>query len=1083
MLRRLKYPLLIIVLFQLTFANAQERGLLLSHYYSANTYQAATQNWGIVQDKRGVLYFANGAGVIEFDGKNWQFIEVGKGASVRSIAIDSNDRIYVGGYGEFGLLSPDKTGLLRYVSLSSHVDSAYKEFNEVWDTRVIADTVFFLTDRCIFTYYKGKISYLPLDEKRVYYLSHIVDSRYAAHILNEGMFFIDNGSLKLIKGSQQFSSLKIHSLIPFNGKYILCTRENGLYTVDYENGVFKNFGSLSALSSNAQSVDSYFKTNLFYHGISVNDSLLALSSILGDVIIVDQEFRVVDVIDQSSIGVRSTANFLYCQPSGILWLALNNGLASVELTSPFRYWNEQVGIDGVLSDVARKGDFFYLSTGSGLFYIEKRHQETFKPDRFNRLEGRYEQAWQFLYFQEPTDTALLKPLWYGSNQNTHLLVAARNGVFEINKRSASKISRLELPYVLHQGRINRSYLFVGYENGVSRLKYKNGRWFDEALLCKTNRKILSIGEDSNGNVWFSESLGGVGCIVNAQLEKREAEVFRYDTTNGLPDAAYVRIFDTYDTILFIANSKFYSFNQNAKRFEPFDIKSLNILEWLPSNNDTLMWRRISNQLLTDQYVTHFADSISWVSTDKGIFQVRPAKGYNYFNLPAPVIYRAINMDSVLFNGNNCSLVECDTVIGAYLYKKIADPIIDLGIVLPYKRNSVKFSYSWPYFESDQPCQFSYQLVGNDEGWSEWSTDYRKEYTNLREGKYVFKVKARSVFGVESPVLEFRFEVKTPWYRTIYAYIGYALLVFLLIYSIFKIWHYKLILERDKLERLVKERTQEILLQKEELQVQAEHLRETYEWISEKNAMLEKQKSEIEQQKQKLEEINATKNKFFRIIAHDLRNPISTLVNSTAFLLTDIETLSSEKTKKFMGELNRLALTTYGLLENLLDWSSNEMGDIQNKPQRVSLALLVNQNIELVQNRLTDKNIKLTVDIPASIELYVDENMLNTVLRNLISNAVKFTRPGGEISIDASVANGKCVIRVRDNGIGIPDQNIEKLFRIDKSIVTPGTQNEKGSGLGLLLCKEFVDKMGGTISVQSKQGFGTTFSIEFPVDIL
>ncbi|HQG71435.1 MAG TPA: hypothetical protein PLF53_00820, partial [Tenuifilum sp.] len=272
MLRRLKYPLLIIVLVQLTFANAQERGLLLSHYYSANTYQAATQNWGIVQDKRGVIYFANGAGVLEFDGKNWQFIEVGKGASVRSIAIDSNDRIYVGGYGEFGLLSPDKTGLLRYVSLSSHVDSAYKEFNEVWDTRVIADTVFFLTDRCVFSYYKGKISYFPLEGNRVFYLSHVLGSRYVAHILNEGMFFIDSGNLKLIKGSQQFSSLKIHSVIPFNGKYLLCTRENGLYSVDYENGVFENFNSLSVLSPNAQSVDSYFKTNLFYHGISVNDS-------------------------------------------------------------------------------------------------------------------------------------------------------------------------------------------------------------------------------------------------------------------------------------------------------------------------------------------------------------------------------------------------------------------------------------------------------------------------------------------------------------------------------------------------------------------------------------------------------------------------------------------------------------------------------------------------------------------------------------------------------------------------------------------------------------------------------------------
>lgn len=1075
--------LILLITFQLTYAVAQERGLLLSHYYSANTYWASTQNWGVVQDKRGILYFANNAGVLQFDGKNWSLIEIGNGSSARSIAIDNHDRVFIGGYGEFGFLSPDKTGLLKYVSLSSHADSAYRNFNEVWDIRAIADTVYFLTDRCVFRYAKGNLSYFPLDNNRIYYLSHIIDSHYTLHIMGEGLYFIEKSNLKLIKGSHQFSSLKIHSIIPFNNKYIICTRDSGLYTVDYEAGAFKNFTSLSHLSLYASKVDAYFKRNLFYHGIAVDDSLLVLSSILGDVIVVDRGFKVIDVIDQSTIGVRSNTNFLFYQQSGTLWLALNNGIASVELMSPFRYWNESVGIDGVLSDVASKGNYLYVATGSGLFYIERQTDETFKPDRFKRLEGNYEQAWQFLYFQEPTDTALLKPLWYGSNKNTHLLAATRIGVFEINKNSAHRISKVELPYVLHQCRFERSYLFVGHENGISRLTYSSGKWGNEVMLCKTHHKIVSIGEDKEGNIWFSENMGGVGCITNAQSEKGTFEITKFDTLQGLPDISHVRVFDIYDPILFVVDSKFFSFNRETSRFEPFDIKTIKIEDWFASRNDTLMWRRISNRILTDQYVTHLRDSISWVSTDKGIFQVRPAKGYSYYSLPAPVIYRVVNRDSTLFNGTNYNRFEHDTIFGVAYSKNLSEPKIDLGIVLPYNRNSIVFSYSWPYFESDEPCQFSYQLVGNDEGWSDWSTDFRKEYTNLPEGNYAFRVKARSIFGIESPTAEFYFAVKSPWYRTVYAYIGYAILGVLLIYLIIITWHYKLIRERDKLERLVKERTQEILLQKEELQVQAEHLRETYEWISEKNAMLEKQKSEIEKQKQKLEEINATKNKFFRIIAHDLRNPISTLVNSTAFLLTDIDSLSSEKTKRFMGELNRLALTTYGLLENLLDWSSNEMGDIQNKPKKVSLSLVVNQNIELVQNRITEKNINLSVNVPNSIELYVDENMLNTVLRNLISNAVKFTRPGGNISISASIADTVCIIRVKDNGIGIPEQNIDKLFRIDKSVVTPGTQNEKGSGLGLLLCKEFVEKMGGTITVYSKQGLGTTFTLKFPVDIL
>ena len=1081
MLQALKFVLLLLASFQFTYAQAQERGLLLSRYFSASTYKGATQNWGVVQDYRGVLYFANGAGVLEYDGKNWRFIEVGEGAPVRSIAIDGNSRIYVGGYGEFGFLNPDNTGLLKYVSLSSQLDSAYKNFNEVWDTRTIVDTTYFLTDRYIFSWSKGKLSCFPLEGNRSYYLSHIIDSQYVVHIMGEGLFSISNGNFRLIRGSNQLSKLKIHSLIPFNGKYLVGTRDSGLFAVDFVNGVFKNFMSLSDLSADAKAINSYFTRNLFYHGISVNDSLLVLSSILGDVIVVDKNFRVVDVIDQNSLGVRSTANFLFYQSTGVLWLALNNGIASVELTSPFRYWNESLGVDGVLSDVARIDSYFYVATGSGIFSIEKRMAETFKPDRFKRLEGRYEQAWQFLYFQNPSDTAWLKPLWYGSNKNTHLLVAARTGVFEISKRSTSKITKVDFPYALHQGRLNRSYLFVGHENGVSRLRYSNGKWNDETLLCKTQHKVVSMGEDNEGNIWFSESIEGVGRIANAQSNAGPIEITRFDSTHGLPNMSHVRIMDGYDSLLFIANGNFWVYNENANKFNPFDIKTLNIPGGLKGNSDTLFWKRISSHLLTDEYVTHLNDSISWVSTDKGIFQVRPVKGYDYFTLPAPVISRVVNYDSTLFNGVNFSRFLADTVNGIVLPQILSDYKIDLGVVLPYTRNSLVFSFAWPYFVSDQPDLFSYQLVGYDKGWSDWSTDTRKEYTNLHEGKYIFKVKAKSIFGIESPIAEFKFEVKSPWYRTVYAYIGYTLLGILLIYLIVILWHHNLIQERDKLERLVKKRTQEILLQKEELQVQAEHLRETYEWISEKNAMLEKQKNEIEQQKKKLEEINATKNKFFRIIAHDLRNPISTLVNSTAFLLTDMEALSPEKTKKFMGELNRLALTTYGLLENLLDWSSNEMGDIQNKPTRVTLLHLVNQNIELVQNRLNAKGISMTVDIPQNIELYVDENMLSTVLRNLISNAVKFTKSGGQIMVSASRDDAKCTILVRDNGIGIPEQNIEKLFRIDKSVVTPGTQNEKGSGIGLILCKEFVEKMGGTISVSSRQGVGTTFIIEFPVE--
>ncbi len=1059
---------------------AQERGLLLAHYFSANSYLASTQNWSVAQDNRGVVYFANSSGVLEYDGVNWNYIELPNRAAARSLAASNSGVVYVGAYGDFGALYPNNKGAMSFVSFLPLVDSTYRVFNEVWDTRVVNDTVYFLTDKYLYRYHNNKISYYSSGND-VFYLAHTINDKYVIHVLYKGLFWLKNQSLKLIPGSSAIASLKIHSIIPFRGKQIICSRDKGIYVSDFING-FSKIHSISDVSESAKKINEYFVRNLFYHGISINDSLLALTSILGDVLVVNRNWEVVDVIDQASIGVQSNTNYLYFQPNGLLWMALNNGIACVELLSPYRYWNLALGIYGVLSDVAQKGNFFYVSTSSGLFYHQKTKDETFKPDHFKRIEGNIEQVWEFLYFQDPYDSSTVSPHWYGCNGKTHLLVAAQNGVFEVKGSRVEKISKVELPYCLRQSKLDKSCLYIGHENGVNCLRFINGKWGRDSSLYVSKRRVLSIGEDSLGNLWFSEFYNGVGQITNPLAGgNRLPMVSIYDSTHGLPNVSSVRIFDIYKTILFIASDKFYSYNSSSNRFKEFEINKLQPRDTLRPL-DTLLWKRLSNQALTEEYVTYLTSTESWISTDKGVFKVRASDGYKYFNLFPPIIRKVSNKDSVIYWGTNFSKNLADTIGNLVFYSPTTSSDVDLEISLPYKRNSLVFSYAWPYFETDGPIEFSYQLVGNDEDWSEWTTEIRKEYTNLREGRYTFRLKARSVFGIETSVAEFLFEVKAPWYRTIYVYILYIIAAALIVYLAVLIWHYELIRERDKLERLVRERTQEILLQKEELRVQAEHLKDAYEWITEKNSVLEKQKSEIELQKQKSEEINATKNKFFRIIAHDLRNPISTLVGSTAFLLTDMQSLSQDKIKQFMAELNKLALTTYGLLENLLDWSSNEMGDIQNKPSWINILLLVNQNLELINNQLIQKNITLGINIPHSLVVFADENMMNTVLRNLLTNAVKFTQSGGKIQVKVDVQDSVCALSIIDNGVGIPPQNIEKLFRIDKSVVTPGTQNEKGSGLGLLLCKEFVEKMGGAISVSSKQNEGTIFTITFKQDM-
>ncbi len=232
--------------------------------------------------------------------------------------------------------------------------------------------------------------------------------------------------------------------------------------------------------------------------------------------------------------------------------------------------------------------------------------------------------------------------------------------------------------------------------------------------------------------------------------------------------------------------------------------------------------------------------------------------------------------------------------------------------------------------------------------------------------------------------------------------------------------------------------------------------------------------------EQLRELNATKDKFFSIIAHDLINPFNSILGFSDTLLKEGRDLDIDDIMKYIDILHSSAHHTHRLLENLLDWARMQQGRIPFDEQPILLNSLVKSEVDHQKHNADQKNIKLTTAIKEEIILTADEKMLGTVLRNLISNAIKFTRKAGEVVIQASRKAGQVEITVSDTGIGMSSDTLEKLFRIETSFSTRGTGNEKGSGLGLLLCKEFVEKHGGSITVESKIGKGSSFKVSLPV---
>ena len=240
-----------------------------------------------------------------------------------------------------------------------------------------------------------------------------------------------------------------------------------------------------------------------------------------------------------------------------------------------------------------------------------------------------------------------------------------------------------------------------------------------------------------------------------------------------------------------------------------------------------------------------------------------------------------------------------------------------------------------------------------------------------------------------------------------------------------------------------------------------------------------QNEELEKQREQLRELNASKDKFFSIIAHDLRNPIAGFLNLTDVLSTNFDVFSESENKDFITVMNQASKQLYNLLENLLQWSRSQTGNIDYEPRYISVKKMINEIIDALMINIENKQLKINIKVDDKTIAYVDENMITTVIRNLISNAIKFSPLGESINIRCTQQDEFIVLAIIDNGVGIKKDDQNKLFRIDQHITTPGTADEKGSGLGLILCKEFVEKNGGKIWVESEINKGSSFIFTMP----
>jgi len=250
-------------------------------------------------------------------------------------------------------------------------------------------------------------------------------------------------------------------------------------------------------------------------------------------------------------------------------------------------------------------------------------------------------------------------------------------------------------------------------------------------------------------------------------------------------------------------------------------------------------------------------------------------------------------------------------------------------------------------------------------------------------------------------------------------------------------------------------------------------------LSNQISIINETNEKLRASEQQLRYMVQTRDKLFSIIAHDLKNPFNALVGLTELLAIRSGEMEKEEVKEYSNLIHHSANKVLTLLENLLHWARSQTGKLSVKPQLYKLNDIANECIEFAALNANSKEVTLTQNINHNIFVFADRDTLATVIRNLLSNAIKFTPKGGNVGIEAHEETDKTIIRISDTGVGIAPENLDKLFKIDKNVSTEGTEKESGTGLGLIICKEFIERNAGTITVSSQQGEGTTFTITLP----
>lgn len=619
----------------------------------------------------------------------------------------------------------------------------------------------------------------------------------------------------------------------------------------------------------------------------------------------------------------------------------------------------------------------------------------------------------------------------------------------------------------------------------------------------TSKWMKGIAEDSKGQLWIGSG-NGLN-ILNTDTDSVIQLFNEEGNLNSLAGNAIVCIFKDSKQNIWIGTEQGLSlYRESTNDFASFNQQSglpNNVIKGIVDDLNGNLWVSTNEGLSCFLNAVNNIDSAHFINygIDDGLLSnefnsrscMRDKKGILHFGGTNGLV--SFHPDSIPINTEPPTIVLTDFLIfnksanvgmpGSPLEKNAE--LCD-SITISYKQSVITFKYAALNYIAPEQNTFFYMLEGFDETWNEVGGKTEATYTNLNPGEYTFRVKAANNDNVwNEKGIAITLIVQPPWWGTLWFRIMATLLVAGTILGVYVVRINELKKRQVYLEEQVEKRTEEINEKNKKLQQKTDDLNSANKKLEENQKRVLEQSEELKAQTQELSRknadlsvLNSTKDKFFSIIAHDLKNPFSTVLGFSSLLVKKYDYYDNDKRKDILNIINESANNYYKLLENLLEWARTQTKSIEFKLEKVNLFQQVSEIRKLAESLLSEKKLELSINIEENFMVYADQNMLKTALRNIISNSIKFSEDG-KILVSAHKVEGYCHISISDEGLGMHQQQAENLFKVDKSTSTEGTRGEKGTGLGLIITKEFIDYHEGQITVSSKLGYGTTFTIILP----